>query len=183
MADRDRQVLVGTSEVAVLEFSWRRHLDGEGTTRGSSSHTQHGSRPCGLRQQLNDSCVEVFQGTEMAPAATRRLVERLARRCHGPRAGRATLPLAPPLRPGTGRPTVSRSTGHVMAFGSTGDRPSLLNHEPGQAQSRARSQSSINVRHELLVVERFLDCFTQGREVFPINKIQIMSSHDLDQRV
>jgi len=70
-----------------------------------------------------------------------------------------------------------------MAFGSTGDRPSLLNHETGQAQSRARSQSSINVRHELLVVERFLDCFTQGREVFPINKIQIMSSHDLDQRV
>ena len=70
-----------------------------------------------------------------------------------------------------------------MAFGSTGDRPSLLNHEMGQAQSRARRQSGINVRHELLVAERFLDSSTQGREVIPINDIQIVSSGDLDQRV
>jgi len=39
------------------------------------------------------------------------------------------------------------------------------------------------VGHEdLLVVKRYLDSSTPRREVFPINNIQIVSSHDLDQR-
>jgi hypothetical protein len=39
------------------------------------------------------------------------------------------------------------------------------------------------VGHEdLLVVKRFIDSSTPRREVFPINNIQIVSSHDLDQR-
>jgi hypothetical protein len=84
------------------------------------------------------------------------------------------VPLGPPFR---GRP------GHVIPFRSAGDPPPLINDEASQAQSRTRSQSGIGVGHEdLLVVKRFLDSSTPRREVFPIKNIQIVSSHDLDQR-
>jgi hypothetical protein len=76
---------------------------------------------------------------------------------------------------------------HVITLGRASRRPAVVDDEPRQPQPGTRGQSSVgmgSVGHEdLLVVERFLGSSTPHREVFTRLRPQIVSSHDLDQRL
>ncbi|SFB33009.1 hypothetical protein SAMN05192575_107225, partial [Nocardioides alpinus] len=75
---------------------------------------------------------------------------------------------------------------HVIALGRAGRWPAVVDDQASEPQSSAWRQRSVgmgSVGHEdLLDVERFLDSSTPHREVFTSPELQIVSSHDLDQR-
>ena len=101
------------------------------------------------------------------------------------REDRSTIPAGP--SPGTGPPTSPRSSTTRHSAPRPGPPASRINDQTSQPQPGTRSQSSVgmgSVGHEdLLVVERFLDSSTPHREVFTRPRPQIVSSHDLDQRL
>jgi hypothetical protein len=63
-------------------------------------------------------------------------------------------------------PLVSRAPGNVEEVRRAGRGPALLHDQPRQPEAMLRGQSSVNVSHEGLLVETFLDSSTPHREAF-----------------
>src|SRR4051812_33234017 len=64
-------------------------------------------------------------------------------------------------------PAFSGRPGHLITLGGPGDGPALINDQTRQPKTTTRSQSSVSVGHEgLLLAERFLDSSTPQPEAF-----------------
>jgi hypothetical protein len=76
-------------------------------------------------------------------------------------------------------PLVGGPPGNVEELSRPGRGPTLLYDQPRQPEAMLRGQRSVNVSHEGLLVERFLDSSTPHREAFTHLRARRTQSHNV----